>query len=40
METLNVKTGSRIEIVDITQDVRRLVKENQWQDGIVLVYSP
>jgi secondary thiamine-phosphate synthase enzyme len=40
METMQIKTGRREEMVDITPAVRRLIKENSWSDGILLLYCP
>jgi secondary thiamine-phosphate synthase enzyme len=40
METLQVQTHAREEMVDITGGVRRLVNENGWSDGALLLYCP
>lgn len=40
METIEVKTGSRIQFVDITARVREVVTRSKVQEGIVVVYVP
>ena len=40
METLQVRTHTREELVDITSEVRRLVNDNGWSDGALLLYCP
>lgn len=40
MKILTVPTNTRIEIVDITDKLRELVKSNGWSEGIVTVYCP
>ncbi len=40
MKTLRVKTTSRIEMVDVTAEVQRLVSEEDVNEGICLVYCP
>lgn len=40
METLQVQTHSREEMVDITTAVRRTITENGWSDGALLLYCP
>ncbi len=40
MKFLTVPTSTRIEIVDITDKLRELVKSNGWSEGIVTVYCP
>ncbi|WP_027178516.1 secondary thiamine-phosphate synthase enzyme YjbQ [Maridesulfovibrio bastinii] len=40
METIQIRTGRREEMADITPAVRRLIKENGWSDGILLLYCP
>ncbi len=40
METMQVKTSSRIQFVDITSRVRDLVARSTIREGIVLVYVP
>lgn len=39
-KTLNVKTHSKEEFIDITGDVRRIVNESGVSDGICLVFAP
>lgn len=40
METLQVRTHAREEMVDITTAVRRVINENGWSDGALLLYCP
>lgn len=40
METLQIRTHSREEMLDITTAVRGLVNENGWSDGAILLYCP
>jgi secondary thiamine-phosphate synthase enzyme len=40
MITINVKTGRRIEFVDITPQINRAVREYGWTSGILTVYCP
>lgn len=39
-KTLNVKTSKRVEFVDITDDVERLVKHSGISEGICYVFVP
>jgi secondary thiamine-phosphate synthase enzyme len=38
--TINVKTSSRIDMVDITSSVQRSVSKSGIEDGICIVYVP
>lgn len=40
METMQIRTHEREELLDITGAVRKLVRENGWNDGAVLLYCP
>jgi secondary thiamine-phosphate synthase enzyme len=40
METIEVKTGSRIEFVDITAKVRDVLSKSGTEEGAVIVYVP
>jgi len=40
MKRLRVKTTSRIEMIDVTSEVQRLVSEEGINEGICLVYCP
>ena len=40
MRTIDVRTDRRTEFVEITADVRRVVREAGLTDGAVLVYCP
>lgn len=40
IETISVSTHERTELVDITGDVRKVVRESGVQEGTCLVYCP
>jgi secondary thiamine-phosphate synthase enzyme len=40
MKTLDVKTSRRTEFVEVTAEVRRIVRECGLRDGVVVVYCP
>lgn len=40
METLQIQTESREEMIDITGSVRSMVRDNGWQSGALLLYCP
>ncbi|BDQ33890.1 secondary thiamine-phosphate synthase enzyme YjbQ [Pseudodesulfovibrio portus] len=40
METIQVRTHEREELLDITTAVRKAVNENGWSDGALLLYCP
>lgn len=40
MDAIQVASRAREELVDITVEVRRLVKERGWSDGALLLYCP
>ncbi|WP_419785905.1 secondary thiamine-phosphate synthase enzyme YjbQ [Pseudodesulfovibrio sp.] len=40
METLHIETHDHEEMVDITLAVRRVITENGWTDGALLLYCP
>ena len=40
METVQIRTHEREEMVDITGAVRNVVREKGWNSGAVLVYCP
>jgi len=40
METLSIRTREHEEMVDITTAVRRVINENGWSDGVLLLYCP
>lgn len=39
-KTLNLKTTSQTEFVDITEDVKRLIAESGVRDGLCLLFVP
>jgi secondary thiamine-phosphate synthase enzyme len=40
MEIVRIRTRSREELVDITSEIKSLVRERGWQDGVLLLYCP
>src|SRR5690554_3332037 len=40
LKKINVRTKSRTEFIDITREIRRIVKESGISDGIVTVFVP
>ncbi len=38
--TINVRTGSRVEMVDITNEVRNEISNSGIRDGIAIIYVP
>lgn len=40
IKELTFKTSKREEIIDITKDVQKILKESKVREGIVLVYTP
>ena len=40
MKIINVSTTKRIDFIDITSQVRKVVSESQTEDGIVTIYVP
>ncbi|SMF27778.1 secondary thiamine-phosphate synthase enzyme YjbQ [Desulfovibrio gilichinskyi] len=40
METLNIRTNVRDEMIDITGMVRKIVRDKGWSSGAVLLYCP
>jgi secondary thiamine-phosphate synthase enzyme len=40
MKFLTVPTSTKIEIIDITDKLREMIKNNGWSEGIVTVYCP
>ncbi|MGC9772424.1 secondary thiamine-phosphate synthase enzyme [Fervidobacterium changbaicum] len=40
LQEFSVRTTRRVELVDITNEVRKIVKESGVKDGIVVVYVP
>jgi len=40
MHTLTITTTKRIETIDITGQIRAVVSENDWSDGVITVYCP
>jgi len=40
MKTINIRTNSRVEFLDITDDVNRVVRDSGVEDGICCIYVP
>ncbi len=40
METLNIRTNVRDEMIDITGMVRKVVRDKGWSSGAILLYCP
>ncbi len=40
IHTFSVKTGSREELIEITSEVQRLVRESRAEEGVCIVYTP
>ena len=40
METINVQTKSRVDLIDITAEVRKVVKGANVEEGVCYVYVP
>lgn len=40
METFQVRSHEREELIDITGEIRKVLNENGWSDGAVLIYCP
>jgi len=40
MLTLTLKTSSRIQFLDITSEIRRIIIENDIEEGVAIVYVP
>jgi len=40
MHTLTITTTKRIEMIDITGQIRTAVSESDWSDGVITVYCP
>ncbi len=40
LKSINVKTRSRTEFIDITDEINKLIKESKVRDGICCVYVP
>jgi secondary thiamine-phosphate synthase enzyme len=40
MQKINLKTGNRIELIDITDKVRREVSNSKIKDGVCFVFCP
>lgn len=40
MKTINISTHSRVEMLEITDDVKRAVRESEITDGAVIIFIP
>jgi secondary thiamine-phosphate synthase enzyme len=39
-EMINLKTGKHIEMVDITQEIQKVISQHDLKDGLCVVYVP
>ena len=40
MKTINIKTKSRFDIIDITNEIQKCVNEEKALDGIAVIFTP
>jgi len=40
MEKINLKTNSRIELIDITEKIQAIVANNKTKDGVCFIFCP
>lgn len=40
MHNLSIQTNTRTEMLDITREVQQIVREQNWQSGIITVFIP
>ena len=40
MKTINIKTKSRFDIIDITDEVQKCVNEEKVKEGIAVIFTP
>lgn len=40
MKTVNIKTKSRFDIIDITNEIQKCVNEEKASDGIAVIFTP
>ena len=40
MKTINIKTKSRFDIIDITNEIQKCVNEEKASDGIAVIFTP
>ena len=40
MKTINIKTKSRFDIIDITDEIQKCVNEEKARDGIAVIFTP
>ena len=38
MQAINIQSTKREELVDISSQVKELIRDNQWQNGLLLIY--
>ncbi|MFO7875024.1 MAG: secondary thiamine-phosphate synthase enzyme YjbQ [Desulfovermiculus sp.] len=38
MQAINVQSAKREELIDITGQVREMIREQKWQNGVLLLY--
>ncbi|WP_022849886.1 secondary thiamine-phosphate synthase enzyme YjbQ [Limisalsivibrio acetivorans] len=40
MTEIIVQTSSRSQLIDITKELKRLIRKNEWKDGLLAVWTP
>ncbi len=40
MEKINIRTQKRIDLIDITDEIQRIVTKNKTKDGICFIFCP
>ncbi|MFQ6610542.1 MAG: secondary thiamine-phosphate synthase enzyme YjbQ [Fidelibacterota bacterium] len=40
METFQVRTSGRVDFVDITPSINKLINDKKWKDGLLTVFVP
>ncbi len=40
MKTITITSNTRTQIIDITAQIQKTIKEQNWQSGILTLYSP
>ena len=40
MQTINIKTNARFDIIDITDKVQKCINEEKVKDGIAVIFTP
>lgn len=40
MEILSVNSGQKEELIDITNEIRKIIKQNGFKDGLIIIFVP